>query len=246
MSDLERMDESWPTDAERALLRAGANEAPPRRALRRTLAAVAASGTVLGAGTPAAGAAMAASLTWKVVALSGLVVGIGVGAMRWHSHATHGTAVPATAEPAPHAIVGAPLEAVAQAPPSAMREVEPAVDSRTSAPSPVAIHPAKSSASPKTSAAADLPAEVAALDAARQALAAGNAGDALRRIGLYERDFPGGVLREEATVLRIEALLRRGDRAGARALATRFLAMAPSSTHATRIRSLLNEASRGP
>jgi len=42
--------------------------------------------------------------------------------------------------------------------------------------------------------------------------------------------------------MRVEALLRKGDRAGARSLADRFLARNPSSPYAARIRSMLDNA----
>jgi outer membrane protein assembly factor BamD (BamD/ComL family) len=81
--------------------------------------------------------------------------------------------------------------------------------------------------------------EVVALDAARQALAAGDAAGALRAVDDHDRRFPGGALSPEATVVRIEALAARGDRAAAARLATEFLRSHPASPHAKRLRSLL-------
>jgi hypothetical protein len=61
--------------------------------------------------------------------------------------------------------------------------------------------------SPASSALAD---EIAALDGAREALASGDAPRALRALDAHDRAFPRGALSPEATVLRIEALARRG------------------------------------
>jgi outer membrane protein assembly factor BamD (BamD/ComL family) len=86
-----------------------------------------------------------------------------------------------------------------------------------------------------------LPAEVAVLDGARRALADGDPGRALSELSRYDRDFPNGMLSQEATLIRIEALVSKGDRARARALADRYLAAHPNSSHAARVRSLLGD-----
>src|SRR5262249_30266843 len=65
--------------------------------------------------------------------------------------------------------------------------------------------------------------EVASLDTARQALAAGDASRALRALDDYDRKSHGGVLGPESTVIRIEALALRGDRASATRLGKAFL-----------------------
>jgi outer membrane protein assembly factor BamD (BamD/ComL family) len=81
--------------------------------------------------------------------------------------------------------------------------------------------------------------EVAALDSARTALKAGDAGQALTLLEAHARDFPLGRLGPEATLLRIEALLGSGDRVRAEQLARGFLATNPSSSHAAKVRRLL-------
>jgi hypothetical protein len=80
--------------------------------------------------------------------------------------------------------------------------------------------------------------EVAALDRARSALAAGNGTDGLRRLDDYERDFPRGLLAQEALVLRIDTLMRLGRTSEAKALAARFVATYPQSPYAARMRAL--------
>lgn len=83
--------------------------------------------------------------------------------------------------------------------------------------------------------------EVELLDAVKSKLGAGAADGAARALDAYDAEFPQGVLRPEATVLRIRTLLLRGDREGARKLADAFLATHPSSVHAKRVRSLLGD-----
>jgi hypothetical protein len=89
--------------------------------------------------------------------------------------------------------------------------------------------------------------EIASLERARGPLGAGDAARALRELDRHERDFPRGALAPEATALRIEALVRSGDRAGAAALADRFLKTPGGAAHAKRIRSLVGaSASSNP
>jgi TolA-binding protein len=84
-----------------------------------------------------------------------------------------------------------------------------------------------------------LEAEVAALDRARTVLAGGDPARALALLNQYEQTFPKGVLRPEASYLRIEALSQSGQRGAARDLAARFLARHPKSLHAAQLRALL-------
>jgi TolA-binding protein len=84
--------------------------------------------------------------------------------------------------------------------------------------------------------------QVAALDRARDALASGNAAGALRLVDEYDRQFPRGALAQEATALRIEALVQQGNRDAAGRLAERFLDANPRSPHAARIRLLVQRA----
>jgi len=86
--------------------------------------------------------------------------------------------------------------------------------------------------------------ELALLDAARRALRRGNARVALSELDRHQAEFPRGLLGQEATLLRIEALVRSGNRPAAEALARQFLARQPNSPHAKRIESLLGQAER--
>ena len=87
-----------------------------------------------------------------------------------------------------------------------------------------------------------LDAEIQALGEVRVALGKTDAGGALERLDAYGRAFPQAVLADEAAVLRVDALVLRGDQTAAAALARRFLASNPSSPHASHLRSI---ASRG-
>lgn len=87
--------------------------------------------------------------------------------------------------------------------------------------------------------------EIALLDRAREAIARGSASSALAALDEHDRSFPGAALGPEATVLRVEALSLRGDRAAATRLGRAFLAVHPESPHASRLRSLLG-ASAAP
>jgi outer membrane protein assembly factor BamD (BamD/ComL family) len=81
--------------------------------------------------------------------------------------------------------------------------------------------------------------QVGAIERAQSALLAGDAAEALRRVDDYEARFPTGILAQEATTVRIEALLQKGERGAATVIARKFLASHPTSAHATRIRLML-------
>ncbi len=93
---------------------------------------------------------------------------------------------------------------------------------------------------PKNVGAPSLAEEVAAIKSAKAALASGNAAQALRELDGYKTRFPRGRLAQEATVVRIEALIREGDASAAESLAERFLASHANSPYATRVRTLIS------
>ena len=86
---------------------------------------------------------------------------------------------------------------------------------------------------------ARLAAEVEAVDRAREAMARGNATQTLAALDAYERGFSEQRLRPEALYLRMEALVQRGDTAGARSVATALLSADPQGPHAARARAVL-------
>jgi hypothetical protein len=85
-----------------------------------------------------------------------------------------------------------------------------------------------------------LGAEIAALDAARAALRAHQPANALAALDSYAQRFPRGMLMPEASVVRIEALIARGDRGQAGQLGRAFLAAHPASPLAVRVRAMLD------
>lgn len=87
-----------------------------------------------------------------------------------------------------------------------------------------------------------LPLELEAIDEARGALSRGNHALASRLLDRYYARFPKPRLGAEATMLRIETLVAKGDRAGASRLGKAFLKRAPNSPYARRVRSLIGEA----
>jgi TolA-binding protein len=98
------------------------------------------------------------------------------------------------------------------------------------------------SAESGASVASALPVELATLDRARGAMGAGELTRALAILDAYAARFPRGAMAPEAAVLRVEALVKAGDRPGAKRFANAFLASAPRSPYAMRIQSLLAES----
>ena len=76
------------------------------------------------------------------------------------------------------------------------------------------------------------------LDTARQSVSS-DPGGTLRVLDDYTNQFPHGNLAPEALVLRIEALVRSGQRSAAEKLAREYLSRNPGSPHARKIATLL-------
>jgi outer membrane protein assembly factor BamD (BamD/ComL family) len=81
--------------------------------------------------------------------------------------------------------------------------------------------------------------EVALLEQVRAALRGGQVETALRRLARYDARFPQGALREEAVVLRMEALKASGQDAAASELRTQFLLDHPDSPHQARVKNTI-------
>lgn len=120
-------------------------------------------------------------------------------------------------------------------PPAAIAPSPPAT-----APAQPLVVPAPQAPEANEPAANSLAVEIARIDAIRNLLAADHAKSAIAAAQDFQRDFPHGVLRQEADLLNIEAHRRAGDRRRARGLATRFLAEHPQSPHSARVRDLLD------
>jgi hypothetical protein len=234
------------TEFERELLRSWQREQPSPAARQATLALMGGvAPTGVAAGLKAASGSMAPKAATLGAALLGkwAIVGAGVVALATAGTAVYSVRSSSTSTPvtvAPPVAFEPPVAAsVPQLPPSATAEASSAAApplptaAKTPPAAPSALEPPR---------ALGLGQEVAALDRARDALAAGNAAGAIRQVDEYESQFPRGALAQEATALRIEALLQQGNRDAAVRLADRFLASNPKSPHAARIRLLVQRA----
>lgn len=218
---------------------------PPKARLQSALAKFEASrGSEI-----ASGAAHASSSGWRLLsAKTGLVIAVvlAIGTER----IMHAWSPAPFAEQAP-TIEGTPAQPAPSGPPTA---ADPLARPSTRVDDlPPAEPEAKSEVvSPKRGAAANAASgasfddELALVEQARTALASGDASKCLGVLDRYSRVVRGGVFEREVAVMRIEALLARGERARARALGERFLATSPDSPYSDRVRSLVTKASTTP
>jgi hypothetical protein len=246
-------------DAKQLML-AMREERPPDGALERAVLALGAAG-VIASTASVAGAASAASsptffksLTW--LGIKWLSVGFGVGALVGTgamllplpsqstpklSDKTELAApnVQTAVRPDPPRASDTPASLDSDSNDSAKRATQ-RVPAAAKADDPPAVPALPSSAGFALPAAApdSLAREIELLDQARRALSRGSPSDALSTLDRFTREFPRGRLSAEAFVVRLDALVRAGRRAEARALAERHLSANPSSPHAARIRTL--------
>jgi outer membrane protein assembly factor BamD (BamD/ComL family) len=95
-------------------------------------------------------------------------------------------------------------------------DIAPATEAQRSAPLTARYN------QPATAGGSDLREQIAVLDSARAAMAANADGRALETLRRYQDKYPAGSFRPEAAALKIEALVKLGRHAEARALAERF------------------------
>jgi len=226
MSDLRPWSEEDATAEELSLLEI----ARRRRALPAQRAAVL---TALGLGvtTSAASAAGIVGLGTKLVGLA-LLASIGVGAMVWHSSSGQQVMPGAPRPAAPRAVT--PTDGAATKPDPSSAELEPARP--PAEPSTKVVARSRPAPEPSSS----LSRELQALKRAHDALAAGNPSGALAVLDDYHTHFPQGALGAEETVIRVQALLARGDRARATAIAHQFSTAHPDSLYARRVEALVS------
>lgn len=110
------------------------------------------------------------------------------------------------------------------------REAAPSSELGTRDRSPPSKH-----AEPRAATPPPLHDELRLLERTRVALAQGRPDLAMSLLSLYERRHPAGQLRQEATVLRVQALDARGQSQKANALAEDFVEKNPHSAHAPRV-----------
>jgi TolA-binding protein len=123
--------------------------------------------------------------------------------------------------------------------------VEPSPESpnapATEALEPVPLEALPRAASPSANAKApsnDLGEEMRLIDSARAHVASGAPKKALSVLATYDRRFPRGALRQEAAVLRVEALEKSGNEKRAAELAKKFVSEHPNSPHVERVQNL--------
>jgi len=254
MTDPTRLLDHGATPIERTLLSAGASEEPSVDEMRRTAVALGIAAGV-GAGLPGtAAAATAASggiLTLAKWLAAGILVagGAGLGAYRLTASADRGTS------PAPQVEATVPGGAVSghvveraeppmPEPEAALPPREPAVEDGPGPSVPARTGGGPGAAPPDL--AESIRVQTAMIDEARQSLRAGNAAGTLATLDRYHHRFPRGVFGQEAVLLRVEALVRGGSQAEARALARRFLTNRPNSQYASRIEALVGPVSAQP
>ncbi|HET9955004.1 MAG TPA: hypothetical protein VFQ61_10895 [Polyangiaceae bacterium] len=229
----------------RELLQAGCKEEPSRGAIRAAPAAIAAllsTHAVSGAAAAAVATKGAASLAGASgVATTGLVVKwVAVGALIGTSVSMAAFTIKSSPESSSRS-----KGAIAQVQSVPAREttherVAPPV-SGDAVPAPAASSPVampEPSGGGRPNSRADLSREVSELDAARAALARGHAEQALLILNAMEL-LPNRALVPEASVLRVRALLRVGQREQAERVAERFLERAPNAPQSRVLRALL-------
>jgi len=148
-------------------------------------------------------------------------------------------AEPSPALPAKAELVGATPSALEATP----RVVAPGAESSPQ-PSSASFAPLDEPAPVATQPASSLGDETKALDRVRESLAAARPVRALAEIDRYRAQWPRGALAAEAALLRVDALLRSGNRAAAEAEANGLITRAPQSRYATRARALLGDATK--
>jgi hypothetical protein len=251
--------ESSTSATARELLRSGLDDAPPPESMGRVagvlgltltaavVAAPAGAATVNGALASGLGAVgktsgISAALVGKWLA-SGLVAGALVSGTA--SVVERVNQPPRTSE---HVVVRAPTAPRAPSPgrstasplpeTAESRESEAVV---TTTPTAIAVASVASTTPPvpDSSASRALGAEAARIDAARRALEQGDARRALIELDWYERSRIVGVLDREAALLRIQALVRMGDKARAVEVARGYLAKHPQDAYAARLHELI-------
>jgi hypothetical protein len=246
---------------DRALLRAGRSDDPPRGAEDRALAALG-----LPAALPACSLVVrprpfsTVPLGWSLkavgvaLAVGAVVVGSWVAAFRRPAIApvivsgrAAGAADPSVATVPALAALAAPAAPAAYAalasssaaggPPVASASVRHAPHGSSGAPSAGAAAVGTGRAAVEAPA---LPVEIALVEEAARALASGDAAVALGLLDTYDRQCPHGALVDEAGALRVQALSRSGRVPEARALARKLLDAHPRGVLAARLRGVLD------
>jgi len=231
MTEPHRLIEETDNEVEALLLHAGQAYRPPPSIRAGALAALGVGGSSLALAKSATAAVSVWSVKGWIVAgliVGGSTAGLGLAVTQEETAATVlPTRMPVT-----------PAEVRSEPPAVVQKRARPAVEPEAETlPEPVAEPATPTAPLPKPPAAKPtLTEELAAVDAASSALRAGDGAGAIRMLDEYARRFPRGRLRLEASVLRIEALAKTGQRAEASRRAKAFLKRYPNSVLAPRLK----------
>ncbi|MEO6603210.1 MAG: outer membrane protein assembly factor BamD [Polyangiaceae bacterium] len=249
MTDLKLVAPDQPTAFERQLLDAAINEAPSaehrmRVRLALGLPAVAtAPPSVVKAGRRAL--AVKGAAVSLVVASAALLWFSGVGRTPQLSPVLGNPSITIPTAAFPAVQPAATPEPAAQP----MPPIQPASESEGNGLLPRAKRGARTASLPSSAVSAesaesgaDLNEQLRLIDAARSAVAAGDAKSASAAIASYTSRFPRGAFGQEAAVLRIETLDLQGNHTQAASLARSFLARHPNSPHVNVVQHIAGRA----
>ena len=250
MKEPMRLRDEGATALERALLDAGSayRGSPSARAKTLGTLGLAGSAGLFAAATARAPLASAGKLSLGKLSLTKFLTGAAIcgavaavpGYRAWNAHHAGGHAGRAVTSPIPVPARTDPIvtqlgtgTATAEGPAAAPSVAAPPVAAPL--PGPVAHRHAAAEAT------VPLSRELASIDAARAALARGDASGAIARLNGYARAYPRGRLDMEAEVLRIDALFESGRTEQARARAREFLRRHPNSVLGAHVRTRLGD-----
>ncbi len=247
MKELPRLLDAAAHGSARALLRAGLADAPSEGARARTVAALGlgvATTAVTGTSAAATGKASAGGVLALLAkagtggAVVGAVVLVASSSPPPGPPAGVERAVPVPAlQPTPQSVSTPSLATPSASASSFSRGPFPEATVRASP----NVAPPRPAPSVQRSRGNELEAEVALVDSARRALLRGAPGEALGLLNQHQREHPRGVMHPEAFLLRLDAMVRAGRPAAARAAARRYLEQNPSGVHAERVRKIAGE-----
>lgn len=245
MTDPVRLMDQGATDLERALIDSAAEEMPSGALSKRMLVGLTSAAALGAASTTTAYAATKSAtalstIKWGLGGIAALALGWG-GYVASQDDATSSDAKnPVSQGSAPRAPQSAERATNGEGTADETNAAAPASMDEAAKGAATIEEPLAPARSPSSRAAASEPdqlrAELSLLDRARSALKNGDADGALSAVSAYERKFPQGALRQEATVLKVEALKARGSAGQADALVEDFLKKNPDSAHKTRLR----------
>lgn len=218
MNEPKRLLDEAGSSFERSLLSALASERPSPELARRMHQGIALTSVAAGTKLAAAGHGV---FGWAGLVAAGLFAGVAASeGPELHPSAPTPRVASALAARPPTATVEAARPAVPAPPPPALAVEQAAAPARVR------------SAAPRGG---ELHDEIRLLDSARNAVRGRRANEALKLLGRYRQQYPAGQFRQEALVLRVEALELAGKPQAAQALGKRFLSDHPESPHAERV-----------